>query len=199
MPPLARAQLLAAARAFCDSFARKRPVEEILSHFSSSPPSPSSISPAPPPAATAPATDDGSESGILVREHGLPQLAPFLGRDFRGLRGARRYFEIVGACLRYEDMRFVAFVAGGAAEEGEGEGESDENEGGQVAVRGRARFTWRETGQSWDETFVYVLCFDARAKVRRYEIWADSGAAYLARRGELASSGEQDGERRATE
>ncbi len=68
---------------------------------------------------------------------------------------------------------------GGGGGGGEGGG------GGKVAVRGRARFTWTETGLSWDETFAYLLRFDARAKLARYEVWADSGAAYLARRGEL--------------
>ncbi|KAI1437708.1 transcription elongation factor S-II [Xylaria sp. CBS 124048] len=179
MPGPTRAELLAAAKAFCDSFARKESVEEILSHFSSS--------------STASDTKAGAEQRgnnhgddeILVHEHGLPQLAPFLGRDFRGVEGAREYFETVGARLHYEDMRFVEFivddnVSSSASAVGNGGG-------GKVVARGQARFTWRETAQSWEETFVYVLLLDAWAKVRRYEVWADSGAAYLARRGELGS------------
>ncbi|KAI8634745.1 transcription elongation factor S-II [Xylariaceae sp. FL1651] len=157
MPNLTRPELLQAATAFCDSFAQKKALDEILSHFSSAP-------------------ADAAE--ILVHEHGLPELAPFLGRDFRGLSGAREYFEIVGKCLTYDDMRFVEYVV----DVGDGEGEAT---GGKVAVRGKAKFTWTETGQSWDETFVYVLRFDAQGKLTRYEVWADSGAAYLARRGEL--------------
>ena len=157
MPNPTRAKLLAAATAFCDSFAQKKPLEEILSHFASS--------------AAAAAANDNSDNGIVVHEHGLAQLAPFLGRDFRGREGARKYFETVAGYLSYEDMRFVEFVV-------------DEG-GGKVAVRGRARFTWTETKQSWDETFVYVLAFDGEAKLTRYEVWADSGAAYLASRGEL--------------
>ncbi|KAI0191494.1 transcription elongation factor S-II [Xylaria flabelliformis] len=153
MPALTRADLLAAARAFCDSFAQKKSFDEILSHF-----------------ATTMMTGDGGEE-VIVHEHGLPRLAPFLGRDFRGVDGAREYFEIVGKYLKYEDMQFVEFVV---------------DAGGQdVAVRGKARFTWNETGQSWDETFLYVLRFDEGGKLVRYEVWADSGAAYLARRGEL--------------
>lgn len=62
-------------------------------------------------------------------------------------------------------------------------------ESGKVSVKGKARFTWTETGQSWDEVFVYVLGFDlgeeGDGKVVRYEVWADSGAAYLARKGML--------------
>lgn len=54
-----------------------------------------------------------------------------------------------------------------------------------VSVRGRARFTWTSTRQSWNEVFTYVLEFDDDCKVLTYEIWADSGAAYLASKGEL--------------
>jgi hypothetical protein len=177
MPNLTRADLLEAAKAFCDAFAKKKSVDEILSHFAF----PSTTS----------ATGDGSnnknddergsdsENEILVHEHGLPELAPFLGRDFRGSKGAREYFEAMGSCLSYEDMQFVEFVVDSGEEGGRGK----------VAVRGQARFTWTETGQSWDETFVYILCFDSRAKLTWYEVWADSGAAYLARKGELVKGG----------
>ncbi|KAI0408781.1 transcription elongation factor S-II [Xylaria palmicola] len=156
MPPLARVELLAAARAFCDSFAQKKPPEEILSRLS---------------------------ADVRIREHGLAQLAPFLGREYRGIDGARAYFGAVGRLLSYEDMRFVEFIAGASSDEDEdGGGDGD---GGKVVARGSARFTWTETGQSWDETFVYILGFDGRARLNRYEVWADSGAAYLASRGDL--------------
>ena len=75
MPTLTRADLLAAARAFCDSFAQKKSLDEILSHFAST-------------------------GEIVVHEHGLPQLAPFLGRDFRGVDGAREYFESAQMTLK---------------------------------------------------------------------------------------------------
>ncbi|KAI0528081.1 transcription elongation factor S-II [Xylaria bambusicola] len=153
MPNPTRAELLGAATAFCDSFAQKKPLEEILSHFSSA------------------AKDDE----IVVHEHGLMQLAPFLGRDFCGREGVRKYFEMVARYLSYEDIRFVEFIADDAAA----------SAGGKVGVRGKARFTWKETDKSWDETFVYVLGFDITAKLTRYEVWADTGAAYLASRGEL--------------
>ncbi|KAK5636677.1 hypothetical protein RRF57_012389 [Xylaria bambusicola] len=151
MPSPTRAELLKAATGFCDSFAQKKPLEEILSHFSTA-----------------------KDEEIIVHEHGLTLLAPFLGRDFCGREGARKYFEVVASYLSYEDMRFVEFVVDDAA-----------SAGGKVAVRGKARFTWKETDKSWDETFVYVLVFDSTAKLTRYEVWADSGAAYLASRGEL--------------
>ncbi|KAI0969224.1 hypothetical protein F4678DRAFT_168256 [Xylaria arbuscula] len=173
MPNPTRAELLDAARAFCESFAQKKPLEEILSHFSSS-------------RSGAKGKDDGDDrsdgddgGGILIHEHGFPQLAPFLGRDYRGPEGAREYFETLGRFLSYEDMRFVEFAVDASG------GEKNRDVGGKVMARGKAKFTWAETGNSWDETFVYVLCFDAQVKVSRYEVWADSGAAYLASRGEL--------------
>lgn len=57
-----------------------------------------------------------------------------------------------------------------------------------VSVTGNARFKWTEgvgEGQWWDEQFVYVLDFDDEAKVTDYQVWADSGAAYLAQVGKL--------------
>ncbi|KAI1451364.1 hypothetical protein F4805DRAFT_451677 [Annulohypoxylon moriforme] len=146
MPHHKRAELLEAATAFCSSFAQKKPLDEILSHFSSSP-------------------------DILAYEHGLKELAPFLGREFRGREGVQGYFETVSSCLDYEDMRFADYVV-----------DAVEN---RVAVRGTAKFTWVATGESWGEVFAYALLFDDERKVTRYEIWADSGAAYLASKGRL--------------
>lgn len=141
-----RAQLLAASQSFCDSFALKSSPDTIFAHFSPSP-------------------------DVLVLEHGLPQLAPFLGRDFRGQDGLREYFALLGKTLSYEDMSFSNFVV-------------DDTQS-KVSVRGQARFTWNSTGQSWDEVFTYVLELDEEIKVKVYEIWADSGAAYLASKGLL--------------
>ncbi|KAI1267431.1 transcription elongation factor S-II [Xylariaceae sp. FL1019] len=184
MPAPTREELLQAATSFCDSFAQKKPLEEILSHF----PSPSSrTSQTPHSQSNNNENQAQKRNEIIVHEHGLPELAPFLGRDFTGLAGAREYFEIVGQCLEYEDMRFVEYIVdpNPRTETNEGSGEDRVNGGGKVVVRGKARFTWKETKQSWDETFVYILCFDDSAKVTKYEVWADSGAAYLARRGAL--------------
>ncbi|KAI1402205.1 hypothetical protein F4819DRAFT_455397 [Hypoxylon fuscum] len=153
MPHHKRADLLAAATAFCESFAQQKPPDEILSHFSTA-------------------------SDVLAYEHGLPELAPFLGREFRGREGVQEYFKTISSCLSYEDMRFADYVVDAA-----------EN---RVAVRGTARFTWTSTGESWDEVFAYALKFDDQRKVTSYEIWADSGAAYLASKGRLkALGGEQ--------
>jgi hypothetical protein len=143
-----RSALLNNATSFCNAFASgTASPSDILSHFTS---------------------DDAK---ILVHEHGLPQLAPFLGRTFRGADGLRQYLSVISECLSYENMRFAECIVDAEARK--------------VSVRGQARFTWTSTGQSWDEVFTYVLGFDSEAKVQSYEIWADSGAAWLASRGEL--------------
>ncbi|KAJ9158458.1 Transcription elongation factor S-II [Coniochaeta hoffmannii] len=146
MPP-SRDQLLHAAQTFCTSFASQKPPEEIFSLFSTSP-------------------------EVTAYEHGLPQLAPFLGREYKGTDGIKKYFLTISSHLTYENMRFSNYIV-------------DEVER-KVSVRGEARFTWISSGQSWDEVFTYVLAFDEDCKVTKYEIWADSGAAYLAERGELS-------------
>ncbi len=143
-----RSGLLASATAFCNAFASLTPPPQILSqHFTSNHPS------------------------ILVREHGLPQLAPFLGRTFRGADGLAQYLSIVSEHLTFENMRFSEYIVDAEAR--------------MVSVRGEARFTWTSTGQSWDEVFTYRLRFDDEIKVERYEVWADSGAAWLASQGRL--------------
>ncbi|KIV97731.1 hypothetical protein PV10_01442 [Exophiala mesophila] len=141
-----RQDLLTAAKQFCEAFANQKPSAEILSHFSSS-------------------------GNVLAFEHGLPGLAPFLGREFRGQSGLQEYFNILSSLLSYENMRFGNYLV--------------DVETSKVSVRGEARFTWTSTGQAWDEVFTYVLEFDQENKVKVYEIWADSGAAYLASKGQL--------------
>jgi hypothetical protein len=143
-----RQSLTDAACAFCDAFSAKEPPSSILMHFSSA------------------HVDD-----IIAFEHGLPKLAPFLGRRFTGADGIRSYFDIIGECLSYTDMRFSNYIVDPFSN--------------QVSVHGEARFTWKSTDQSWDEVFTYVLGFDEHLKVLKYEIWADSGAAYLASKGML--------------
>jgi hypothetical protein len=115
-----------------------------------------------------------SESdGILCLEHGLSRLAPFLGNAFRGSVGVKEYFGIIANLLSYEKMQFSDYIVDG-----------DERV---VSVRGQARFTWKSTGNSWDEVFIYRLQLDAEGKIKVYEVWADSGAAYLASKGELGT------------
>jgi len=110
-------------------------------------------------------------SDVFALEHGLPRLALFLGRKYSGIEGIKEYFAVIGEHLSYESMRFRDYVV--------------DAEACKVSVRGEARFTSKATGQGWDEVFTYVLGFDEDRKVKAYEIWADSGAAYLASRGEL--------------
>jgi len=143
---LTRTHLLSSAQAFCDAFRDAKPIDEILGHFSPS-------------------------SNIIAFEHGLPQLAPFLGRTFSGVDGVKKYFETISSLLKYEDMRFSDFVV--------------DAEALKASMKGKARFTWISTGQSWDEVFTYALEFDAEGKIKKYEVWADSGAAYLASKGGL--------------
>ncbi|KAF9452159.1 hypothetical protein P691DRAFT_756623 [Macrolepiota fuliginosa MF-IS2] len=108
---------------------------------------------------------------IIAFEHGEPALVPFLGRAFEGFEGVKRYFEIIGTLLAYHDLKFSEFIV--------------DTEARKVSVKGEGIFTWLETMESWDETFTYVLDFDEEAKVVRYQVWADTGAAYLASIGKL--------------
>lgn len=107
-------------------------------------------------------------------EYGLPSLAPFLGRTFVGLTAIEEYFKILAQHLTYENMRFSEYLA--------------DTETKKVSCKGQARFTWTSNGLSWDETFTYTLDFDDQLRVVSYQVWADSGAAYLARTGGLSVS-----------
>lgn len=128
----------------------------------------------------------------LAHEHGLPQLAPFLGRRFTGQDGVRTYFDLLSSLLSIKNMVF----------EPEESWVVDESCMA-VSLRGTARFGWKETRQAWDETFVYriKLAVDGgdgpgkgRLAVCEYHVWADTGAAYLARLGRLGDLLESGGE-----
>lgn len=98
-------------------------------------------------------------------EHGDPSHAPFLGRSFVGQAGIQDYFDMLQQYLAFEDMRFSDYVV-------------DEVES-VVCVRGEARFTWKETGNGWDEVFTYRLLLVEEGgewRVSRYEVWADTGS-----------------------
>jgi hypothetical protein len=110
---------------------------------------------------------------ITAIEYGEKELAPFLGRRFEGEQGIRDYFGLVSSLLTFDEMSFSEYIV--------------DTEEKKVAVKGKSVFEWKETGESWDETFAYVLDFDDDAKVVRYQIWADSGAAYLARTASLGA------------
>ncbi|KAI9371182.1 hypothetical protein BJX61DRAFT_543922 [Aspergillus egyptiacus] len=121
----------------------------------------------------------------FAHEHGLGSLAPFLGRTFKGQNGLTEYFNTLNGCLGIEEMSF-----------------DDEREwivdtqNLTVGLRGKAKFVAKHTGEKWDERFCYRISLAEEAegggiKVQGYEVWADTGAAYLALRGELKkASGE---------
>lgn len=143
----------------------------------------------------------------LIHEHGLPQLAPFLGRSFTGPDGLSRYFALLTEYLTISDLTFEpdeAWLVDDAAMA--------------VVLRGSAKFTWKATGQGWDETFVYRIALATEVeeaagegvdmaktgavgaggrgvlKVVEYRVWADTGACYLARCGRLGDlMGEKGG------
>lgn len=146
-----RDELLRSAQTFCNSFSEKQDVETLLSYFSTA-------------------------HEVSAIEYGLPALAPFLGRPFTGISEIRRYFELIGSLLSYNDISFSEYLV--------------DPETMKVSVKGAATFAWLSTGQSWDEVFTYTLDFDDEFKLVRYQVWADSGAAFLAGHGKLRPENE---------
>ncbi|KAH8703579.1 hypothetical protein BGW36DRAFT_369568 [Talaromyces proteolyticus] len=125
----------------------------------------------------------------LVHEHGgcyFRHGLPFLGRDFIGLSRVGEYFDLLAEYLSYRDMVF--------------ESEDDwvvDPQNMTICLRGQAQFTYKETGESWNETFMWrvTLSEDLTGesepgpgqglKVQEYQVWADTAAVFLASRGEL--------------
>jgi hypothetical protein len=101
-------------------------------------------------------------------ERGLPALAPFLGCAFTK---PAEYLGVIAKHLTYKTAKYSAYMV--------------DVETRKVSVQGSANFTWIETNESWDEVFTYVLDFDDEAKITDWNVWADSGAAYLAKEGKL--------------
>ncbi|VDC07826.1 unnamed protein product [Peniophora sp. CBMAI 1063] len=109
-------------------------------------------------------------------EHGDPSLLPELklGTPYTGINGVSGYFNTIASLFSFENMRFSDW--------------SVDTEEKVVCVRGRARFSWKSTGQGWDEVFFYRLAMVEEKdewKVGTYEVWADTGAAVRASEGEL--------------
>lgn len=158
--PSSRQTLLSAARCLCTDFSASSPTEVLLAHFS-------------------------YDHEPSVIEHGHPALAPFVGREFVGRPEVGRYFNLLAELLTFSAMSFNEYIV--------------DTETCKVACKGRATFTWKSTGQSWHEVFTYTLDFveegrgeagrHPEVKVRKYQVWADTGAAYLASRGELLDAG----------
>lgn len=164
-----RTTILEPAQSLCASFANHSSTATLISHFTSNPlPS--------------------------IHEHGHPSLTPFLGRTFTGQDGIGRYFSLLSDLLDIQDIQF----------------DSDDiwivdPVSMAVSVRGSARFTWKSTNESWDETFCYRIAVAEdladlgdergggrkRLKVQDYSVWSDTGAAWLARNGQLGEMQEK--------
>jgi hypothetical protein len=115
----------------------------------------------------------------------LQSSLPFIGRDFVGISGMGEYFDMLAQYLSYSDMTF----------------EDEDNwvidsQNMTICLRGRARFTYKSTGDSWLETFMWRITLSEDLgesepdvgqglKVQEYRVWSDTGAALLASRGEL--------------
>ncbi|KAL2831086.1 hypothetical protein BDW59DRAFT_158033 [Aspergillus cavernicola] len=152
-----RAFLLPPTQSLCKAFSTSAPLETLLSTFTTCPPP-------------------------QIHEHGLPCLAPFLGRTFTGRDGVTEYVTLLNESLGIEKMEF----------DDVGEWVVD-TESMVVCLRGGAKFVAKRSGERWDERFMYRISVAEEQggnskgvlKVREYEVWADTGAAYLAMRGEL--------------
>ncbi|OEU08587.1 hypothetical protein FRACYDRAFT_249480 [Fragilariopsis cylindrus CCMP1102] len=91
---------------------------------------------------------------------------PFIGRSFYGIQGITDYFTIISNTLEYENMYFYDYTV--------------DIETKVVSVRGKAKFIWKSTKKYWNEIFIYRIQLDNEYKILIYEVWADTGAAYLA-------------------
>ncbi|KAL4884819.1 hypothetical protein BJY04DRAFT_170861 [Aspergillus karnatakaensis] len=120
----------------------------------------------------------------IAHEHGHPKLATFLGRTFRGHKGVGEYFTLVERQMRIKEMEFNR--------------ECDwvvDAEKKTVCLRGRGVWENKLTSEQWVEIFAYRVelaeeewegCKDkGELKVKSYEVWADTGAAFLAEKGKL--------------
>jgi hypothetical protein len=156
-----REELLRSTKELCNVFANHGTIEEIISCFSSKIQSNDNNN-------NNNDNDDNNDNNNNIRlfEHGLPELAPFIGRSFYGIQGIKDYFTIISNTLEYEDMIFCDYIV--------------DVEKKVVSVRGKAKFIWKSTKKSWNEIFIYRIQLDNEYKILIYEVWADSGAAYLA-------------------
>lgn len=146
--------LKSAAATLCADFAAGKDAPNLLSHFT-------------------------HESPVAI-EHGLPCLAPFLGREFKGRGEVKQYFELLSEQLSFRNMEFDEYVV--------------DTQQLKVSVKGKARFIWISTGDAWNETFTYTLDFaeegDGALRIQRYQVWADTGAGeYLVTPATMSSLG----------
>jgi len=154
--------LLASAHSLCEAISQRKPIDQLLSLF--------------------------TEHEAIAIEHGHPNLAPWLGREYIGHKEIAEYFQTVDDHLDFSTLEFSDYFV-------------DEDKL-RVGVKGRAKWTYKKTGKSWEETFTYVLDYaegqterengdegrKREVKLRKYAVWADSGALYLASKGDPALS-----------
>lgn len=157
-----REELLRSTKELCGVFANHGTIEEIISCFSSKSRSNNNYYDD----NVNDNDNDNDNTSIRIFEHGLPELAPFIGRSFYGIQGITDYFTIISNTLEYEDMYFYDY--------------SVDIEKKVVSVRGKAKFIWKSTTKYWNEIFIYRIQLDNEYKILIYEVWADTGAAYLA-------------------
>ncbi|KAH8927399.1 hypothetical protein BT69DRAFT_1258380 [Atractiella rhizophila] len=144
-----REELLSTAFSLCWDFRVRAPVEKLLSHF---------------------------DHRAVCIEHGHPNIAPFLGRQFRTTPGVEGYFKLLSRFVKYRDIDFPV------------DDFTVDLDKAVVHCTGEGYFTWIPTGIEWKETFTYRLVIVKR-KIMWYEVWADAGSMLLAKMGiEAANS-----------
>ncbi|KAG1808721.1 uncharacterized protein BJ212DRAFT_1449002 [Suillus subaureus] len=131
---ITRDNLLHATKSLCIDFASKKDPDALMTHFSTT-------------------------HQCSAYEHGLPILAPFLGRHFVGRDGVRDYFKTVASTLSFEGMEFSEYIV--------------DPEVQKVSSRAGTRYLHM------------CLTLTTDCKVTDYQVWADTGAAYLASNGQV--------------
>ncbi|KAL4265912.1 SnoaL-like domain-containing protein [Pleurotus pulmonarius] len=107
---------------------------------------------------------------VLVVEHGpkSPEL-PFLGIEFHGHVGMKKYLDALSQSLKIHKFEYVELSASKAEDRDV------------VYVKGAGEFEYKETGKRWEETFISRFEI-VKGRIVRYETWADPLSAYLASR-----------------
>ncbi|KAL4873539.1 hypothetical protein BDV12DRAFT_80300 [Aspergillus spectabilis] len=157
--PHRRTPLINATSALTTAFASRAPLGTLVSQFTVLP-------------------------AAQAREHGHPKLGTFMGHTFIGHKGVGEYFNLVEKQMRLREIIF--------------DDESDwvvDTEKSVVCLRGKARWQDKLSEEEWDEIFAYRVALaeeeseqskeKGELKVRFYEVWADTGAAFLANGGSL--------------
>ncbi|KAF4569433.1 hypothetical protein EYR36_009224 [Pleurotus pulmonarius] len=99
---------------------------------------------------------------VLVVEHGpkSPEL-PFLGIEFHGHVGMKKYLDALSQSLKIHKFEYVELSASKAEDRDV------------VYVKGAGEFEYKETGKRWEETFISRFEI-VKGRIVRYETWAVS-------------------------